>query len=118
MVKQISLPSDDAMVPIARHGVAALLGGFSRLADVELVLTEFVTSAVRSSSTDVAITVEHGVAVRIEVHDRRGRHPRADGTRIDSDAPEGLAVVSALADRFGAHRHRSGDRTAWAVFVP
>ncbi|MBE1456036.1 hypothetical protein H4W79_000250 [Nocardiopsis terrae] len=104
------------MVPITRHGVAALLPGFGRLADVELVLTEFVTSAIRSSDADLMITVEHSSEVRIEVHDQRGQYPRVEETHIDPAAPDGLAIVSAVADRFGARRHRSGDCTAWAVF--
>lgn len=118
MGKRITLPASTAMVPIARHGVAALLLGTSRLADVELVVTELMTSAVRASTGDITITVDLATDVRLEVHDQRGQHPRTDEIPLDPDTPDGLAIVSAVADRFGSRRHRSGDTTAWAVLSP
>ncbi|WP_435109373.1 ATP-binding protein [Nocardiopsis synnemataformans] len=98
--------------------MSALLPGVSRLADVELVLTELVTSAIRASDADITITVDLNAEVRIEVHDQRGQHPRADEIHIDPETPDGIAIVSAVADRFGSRRHRSGDCTTWAVLSP
>lgn len=106
------------MVPIARHEVAALLPGVSRLADVELVLTELVTSAIRASDADFTITVDLNPEVRVEVHDQRGQHPRTDEIHIDPETPDGLAIVSAVANRVGSRRHSSGDCTTWAVLSP
>lgn len=118
MGQRITLPASTAMVPIARHGVAALLPGISRLADVELVVTELMASAVRASVGDITITVDLAADVRLEVHDQRGQHPRTTETPLDPNAPDGLAIVSAVATRFGSRRHRSGDTTAWAVLAP
>ncbi|MFE3457810.1 ATP-binding protein [Nocardiopsis aegyptia] len=118
MSQQLTLPATTSMVPVARHGVAALLPRFGRLADVELIVTELVVSAIRSADAHFTVTVEHSTNVRVEIRDQRGRHPRADAMHLDPDAPDGLAIVSAVADRFGSRRHRSGDVTTWAVVSP
>ncbi|WP_052746016.1 ATP-binding protein [Allosalinactinospora lopnorensis] len=115
MDHSITLPAMVSMVPAARRGVVGLLADFARVDDAETVATELVTNAMRHSSGEIVVRVHDSDAMHIEVRDQRGRHPRTDTLPVEDYAPDGLAIVSALAQRFGATRTRSGDCTTWAV---
>ncbi|MBB4933396.1 hypothetical protein F4561_004216 [Lipingzhangella halophila] len=119
MDESLTIPAIAAMVPAARCGVAALLAGFDRVHDAELITSELVTSAVRASTGEITVHVVDAEAVRIDVTDQRGRHPRGTGdAEVDEDAPDGLGLVSALADAMGSTRRRSGECTTWAELWP
>lgn len=114
MDQAITIPAAVAMVPAARRAVAGLLSGYP---DAPLIATELVTSAVRHADGEITLRVGRadGTA-RIEVHDQRGRHPRTEALPTDTDAPDGLALVSLMAD-IGSRRARSGDCVTWAVLT-
>ncbi|MFD0773351.1 ATP-binding protein [Streptomonospora algeriensis] len=119
MGESLTIPAAVAMVPVARRGAAALLAGFARVADAELIAAELVASAVRASTGEITVSVVDGDTVRIEVTDQRGRHPRDAGCLdADEDAPDGLGLVSAVADRMGSAHRRSGDCITWAELRP
>ncbi|CAM4078896.1 hypothetical protein GCM10009799_02870 [Nocardiopsis rhodophaea] len=114
MEETITVPAKAAMVPAVRRGVCGLLPGFDRLDDVELVVSELLTSAIRASSGDITLRLIDTGDIRIEIQDLRGRHPRLDGGG-DDHVVNGLGLASAIADRIGSVRHRSGNCTTWAV---
>ncbi|MBB5998198.1 ATP-binding protein [Streptomonospora salina] len=119
MNESLTVPASAAMVPVVRHGVAALLAGFDRVDDAELIASELVTSAVRASTGAITVGVTDTGTVRIKVTDQRGHRPRRAGDfAVDEDAPDGLGLCSTLADAMGATCFRSGDYTTWAELSP
>ena len=96
----------------ARRALEALTGELSagRRRDVELLVSELVTNAVRHAGlrADEEIQLRAGVAsgtMRVEVHDPgRGfepHEPRPDSSRASG---WGLFLVAELADRWGVER--------------
>ncbi|WP_131096554.1 ATP-binding protein [Streptomonospora litoralis] len=119
MDEAITLPAAVAMVPVARRATGALLAGFERVDEAELIATELVASAVRASAGEITVRVINVDVVRIEVTDQRGRYPRdADISRTDESAPDALGLVSAVAEAMGSARRRSGECTTWAELRP
>ena len=124
----ISIPGVPSMVPAARAFVRAFLDGHPLAADAELITSEYVTNAIRHTSSGeggvihltVAATAQ---AVRIEVTDRgpppspeteTGPAPRPGGAAGEDENGRGLLIVDHLATRWGHFGVFGGPVTAWA----
>ena len=86
---------------------------------VELVVTELATNAVRHARTlfTVAMTWD-GRRLRIEVSDAHPVPPEPrDGVPADATGGRGLLLVEQLADRWGYDPHERG-KTIWCDLVP
>jgi anti-sigma regulatory factor (Ser/Thr protein kinase) len=124
----ISIPGVPSMVPAARAFVRAFLDDHPLAADAELITSEYVTNAIRHTSSGeggvihltVAATAQ---AVRIEVTDRgqppspeaeTGPAPRPGGAAGEDENGRGLLIVDHLATRWGHFGVFGGPVTAWA----
>ncbi len=109
-------------VPYLRRQVARVLHlwRLDALAwQVELVVTELATNAVRHARTlfTVAMTWD-GRRLRIEVSDAHPVPPeRRDDLPPDATGGRGLLLVEQLADRWGYDPHDRG-KTIWCDLVP
>jgi transcriptional regulator with XRE-family HTH domain/anti-sigma regulatory factor (Ser/Thr protein kinase) len=108
------LPRTELAPALARSAVVATALGIPdhMLDDAELLISELVTNAVLhtdSAAVDVAITLDE-VRLRIEIGDESAAplRPRTPG----ADGGFGVAIVGALATRWGVERHRAG-KTVW-----
>lgn len=117
----ITLPGLPAMVQAARRGVRALLEETDcvRIGDAELIVSEFASNAVthsRSAGADGSFTVHLEAKpgwLRLEVADAGPAtedRPRPD----DDEHRRGLAIVDAVADRWGHQRQPEGRAVYWA----
>lgn len=133
----ISIPGLPSMVPAARTFVRAFLGSHPLAGDAELVASEYVTNAIRHSTSGEGGGVIHVTVVatartvRIEVTDH-GRAGPAGDTATTKTAPapapapkqndpadddengRGLLIVDYLAARWGHFGLATGQITAWA----
>jgi hypothetical protein len=81
--------------------------------DVELVVAELTANAVRHAGTPFQVVVRlEGSVLRVEVSDE-GSLPLALGGGLIPQPPHGLAIVDALATRWGAERTARGT-VVWA----
>ena len=117
---RISVPGVPAIVAIARRLVRAALWDSRRLDDIELVVSELVTNAIRhtpSGRTGSLLTLRiRGMAgwARIEVSDLGSvswAKPALAGE--DDECGRGLVIVSALADLAG-HEPTADGQVSWA----
>jgi anti-sigma regulatory factor (Ser/Thr protein kinase) len=101
----------------AKHAVAGLLAGAPPQPlcdDLELVVSELVTNAVRagSPSIGVSVAVERGRVV-VRVSDRAGGWPQERQARLDDVGGRGLPLVSALSAAWGVQLADDG-KVVWA----
>lgn len=101
----------------AKKAVAALLAGAvpqSLCDDLELVVSELVTNAVRAGSPTIGVTVElvRGRVV-VRVSDRAGGWPHERQSRLDDVGGRGLPLVSALSAAWGVQLADDG-KVVWA----
>lgn len=93
--------------------LAGQVGGL--LDDVQLVVSELVTNAVRAGSPtirlDIAPTPDGRLAIRVT--DVAGGWPRPRAATAEDPGGRGLALVSAVASAWGARREERG-KTVWA----
>jgi anti-sigma regulatory factor (Ser/Thr protein kinase) len=83
-------------------------------ADVELVVSELVTNAVRAGSACVLVTVEHiDGQVVVRVVDGAGGWPRQRIAGVTDVGGRGLALVDALSARWGVRALADG-KVVWA----
>lgn len=123
---QWDLPDDLTAPAVGRAHAREVLGGHPHLEDVELVISELVTNAIRHGQPPVRMTLattdQH---VRITVTDS-GSGPSSE-TAPDTDSltdtavesrhdpgGRGLMIVSALCGQHGGHYTASGWES-WAV---
>ena len=82
-----------------------------------LILSELITNAVRHGAEPIQVTVDDEAdALRIEVSDGGGTYPPRSAPLIpnaDQAGGRGLAIVDALAQRWGTTRQDLG-KTVWA----
>ena len=101
-----------------RRFVSRAIDGCPDADDVTLLASELATNAVRHTASGKSATfsvsvLAEGVRVRVEVHDLGSpanpaiRQPEAPG-----ESGAGLALVEAIADRWGFHGSRQG-RVVW-----
>jgi anti-sigma regulatory factor (Ser/Thr protein kinase) len=94
--------------------------------DIKLAASELATNAIRHGRAPVVLTLRHVASgsapptVELEVRDAGGNAPpgAATDTRLDDPLPtsgRGLAIVSALAARWGVAAREPGT-TVWCAF--
>ncbi|UQA91785.1 ATP-binding protein [Streptomyces halobius] len=118
------LPALRTSVPEARRRVSALLrawGADQQVRDnVELVVTELFTNAVRHTGSEkvgceLALVGAH---IRIEITDEGGGGtsvPQVRPRSVDEECGRGLFLVGALSESWGSRPHGSGlGCTVWA----
>lgn len=121
----ISIPGTPSMVPVARSFVRAFLGIHPHATDAELVTSEYVTNAIRYTTSGEGGAIQVTVAatartVRIEVTDRgpagppRAPAPPTGEMNGEDENGRGLMIVDALATRWGHYGLGGGPLTAWA----
>ncbi len=112
-----SLAGDPRSAGEARHFVATTLEQWQLgplLDTVTLLTSELVTNAIVHAGSEVDVVVRlTGEAARVEVTDRSGAPP-VPRTAAESDSSgRGLALVEALARRWGTRRLSGGGKTVW-----
>jgi len=94
------------------------LGAESIADDVELAAAELLANAVQHGSPPIAILVAgDSREVRLEVSDGNERPPIQPTTSVTNMTGRGLALVDAVATRWGVDR-AGGGKTVWAQFQP
>ncbi len=120
METSVTFPGVVAIVPAVRRFVRGMLADSPRAADAELIAAELVANAIRHTPSGgdggqftVSIWSKPGWA-RIEVADEGAGewHPLRGDT--EDEYGRGLAIVAALAERFGHDVTSGGSQTAWA----
>jgi anti-sigma regulatory factor (Ser/Thr protein kinase) len=81
----------------------------------ELALSEIVTNAVLHGRPPIEVHVEATASqLRVTVVDADPAVPRADETRLDATGGRGLAIVAAVAGRWGCEADAaSGGKRVW-----
>ncbi|MGG2459982.1 ATP-binding protein [Streptomyces sp. RGM 3693] len=118
------LPARRTSVPEARRRVSTLLREWDAAQqvrdDVELVVTELFTNAVRHTDSEkvgceIAVVGAH---IRIEITDEGGpglSAPHAQPGTLDQEGGRGLFLVGALSDSWGTRPGDSGQgQVVWA----
>ena len=104
-VHHLDVPEGAESVPTGRHFVTSVLGGAVEQTVVEaaeLVATELLTNALLHGRPPVRLTVRCGDGTaRIEVHDASSALPVRPRETEDATTGRGLALVQALARRWG-----------------
>jgi DNA-binding NarL/FixJ family response regulator len=112
-----SLSNDPRSAGDARRFVAGTLQSWElgSLADTVMLLTsELVSNAVLYAGSDVDVVVRlTGSLARVEVTDRSDLVPAARHAATSDDSGRGLALVQALARRWGTSRQPGGGKTVW-----
>jgi anti-sigma regulatory factor (Ser/Thr protein kinase) len=78
-----------------------------------LLVSELVTNAVTHAGSEVHVVIGRGAAyavLRVEVGDFSTAPPTLGGFDLEAMSGRGLALVEALADRWGVETHGSGKR--------
>lgn len=120
METSVTFPGLPAIVPSARRFVSGILAGSPCADDMELIIAELASNAIRHSPAgqeggEFTITVrkEEGWA-RIEVSDTgTGQWDPPQYGDPDAEYGRGLAIVAALADKFG-HDVTAEGQVMWA----
>jgi GAF domain-containing protein/anti-sigma regulatory factor (Ser/Thr protein kinase) len=110
-------PEPDA-VPRARRFVGGLLHAWELpqvAADVELAVTELVTNALLHAGPPVSVVVCANGSLRVAVHDPSPTPPIRAPASTEAMTGRGLALVSALSDRWGVERTERG-KAVWCEF--
>jgi anti-sigma regulatory factor (Ser/Thr protein kinase) len=120
---RIDLPPTLRSVPSARHVVHKVLrawGAPHDHDDAALLVTEVVTNVIDHAGTEVAITLELEIAddwLRISVADGSSIPPVVRELNGENSRGRGMAMVEAIADRWGVEDHRGGKRV-WFELRP
>ncbi|MFF9221745.1 ATP-binding protein [Streptomyces viridosporus] len=117
----LSVPATSTAVSAARHQAVDEIEGWDAglstgvVHTAELVISEFVTNAVRyASSAPVSLSVRlHENALRIEVCDACPELPQPGLPDPYSESVRGLFLVAVLTDRYGVEPMAIGKR-CWA----
>jgi anti-sigma regulatory factor (Ser/Thr protein kinase) len=82
--------------------------------DVQTVVSELVTNAVRADCTRLSLTLDaHHTYVRVASSDDAPGDPVKQDPTPDVAHGRGLLIVDALSSRWGVHWH-DGSKTVWA----
>ena len=108
METSVTFPGLPAIVPSARRFVSGILAGSPCAADMELIAAELASNAIRHSPAgrdggEFTVTVRAGDGwARVEVSDTgTGLWYPPDGGDPAAEYGRGLAIVAALAGKFG-----------------
>lgn len=111
------LPADNASPAAARRLVGEKLGDWYDGDAVDAVLlcvSELVTNAVVHARSMPVVSVEvRPATVRVEVRDTSPEPPKAEAGPVEGTSGRGLAIVEAVADRWGTRHHSDGGKTVW-----
>lgn len=91
----------------ARRGMSP-----ERTDDALLLTSELVTNAVLHGRSEVSLEVEGGAVMRVSVVDENSRHPAPVSEDPDALDGRGLALVEALASRWGVQDRALG-KAVW-----
>lgn len=111
------LPADLHSVRTARQFVKARCDGLGldrdRCDDALLLTSELVTNAVLHGRSEVCVEITAADRLlRVSVHDENSRHPMPVSQDHDALDGRGLALVEALADRWGVDERPMG-KAVW-----
>jgi anti-sigma regulatory factor (Ser/Thr protein kinase) len=117
----VTFPGLAAIVPSARRFVRGVLADLPRAGDMELIASELVSNAIRHTPAGdpggkFTVTVRTGPGwARIEVSDTGNGewHPEPDRGSPDDEYGRGMAIIAAVADKFG-HAVDASGQTVWA----
>ena len=116
-VAELTLPGEARSASLARRFLASTLTGWGDSAYAEdgaLLLTELVTNAALHAKTEIMVEIELKPAcLRLAVTDGSPRRPVLRHYRDQSTTGRGLALVTALASRWGITSHPDGSKTVW-----
>jgi anti-sigma regulatory factor (Ser/Thr protein kinase) len=116
-VAELTLPGEARSAGLARRFLASTLTGWGDSGytdDGALLLTELVTNAALHAKTDIVIKIELKAAcLRLAVTDGSPRQPVVRHYSDHSTTGRGLALVTALASRWGITSHPDGSKTVW-----
>ena len=114
-----SLPADHSAAGFARRHVGDELARWPNVDDIELVASELTSNAVQHGGSPIDLALELiGSRVRLTVSSAAGiSEPALRHASTEDAHGRGLALVNALADRWGWTK--SGGRVSvWADFTP
>ncbi|NYI05055.1 ATP-binding SpoIIE family protein phosphatase [Allostreptomyces psammosilenae] len=117
---QASLPREPASASAARRFARGLLAGWEVTGsvgdDIELVVSELVSNALRHGAGEVLLrllrTERH---VHVEVHDAGTSAPRRRRAAAMDESGRGLRLIADLGQRWGT-RHTAGGKAVWCQF--
>jgi anti-sigma regulatory factor (Ser/Thr protein kinase) len=116
----VTFPGLPAIVPSARRFVRGILDDSPRCDDMELIAAELISNAILHSPSggnggEFTVTVRAGEGwARVEVFDTgTGEWHPPEGEDLDAEYGRGLAIIAALADKFG-HNVNANGQTMWA----
>jgi anti-sigma regulatory factor (Ser/Thr protein kinase) len=106
----------------AREFVASRLRTWDvidRFPDIELLVSELVTNAVRHAHSEVEVTIDllDSECVRLEVRDRSERLPTVRPLESAREGGWGLHIVGRIAQRWGLEQ-QTGEKTIWCEIAP
>lgn len=114
--RSITLRHSPDSAGVARRFVHDALRDLGRLeieTDALLCVSELVANAVRySSGTCVVVLSDVGGSIRLEVHDTSGVVPKLVNPPLATSG-RGLAIVAALAARWGIDVRRADGKSVW-----
>ena len=118
MHADLTISVDDASPRAARDFVAAQLRAWdydeATVEVVELLTSELVTNVLRHAAGDAALSLEADSAgVRVGVSDTCAQRPVHQPEDLESESGRGVAIVDALASRWGVDPHPNGGKTVW-----
>jgi hypothetical protein len=119
-VAELTLGDEPDAVPRARHLVRSALTAErpDLAADAELVISELVTNAALYGEPPVVVRVLVNRAVRLEVVDNSRAGPIVVPRGTTTMTGRGLALVAAIASRWGVDPLDAGGKVVWAVLDP
>lgn len=116
----VTFPGLPAIVPSARRFVRGILADCPRADDLELIAAELISNAILHSPSgehdgEFTVCVRTGEGwARVEVSDTgTGEWHPPDSSDPEAEYGRGLAIVAALADKFG-HDVTGSGQTMWA----
>lgn len=134
-LQQTDVDGQEVVRRLARHPRSAGLAraelrtvlagwGLAALEDAALVaVSELVANAVRHAHASPGRQIATGYrregedGVRIEVHDAGEGRPRMQAVDADAEHGRGLALVAAVADRWGVSERAGAGKAVWAVLT-
>lgn len=115
---ELSLGPDARSPGVARRFLLTTLRGWEHQEyadDAALLVSELVTNAALHARTDIVVVIElRSECLRLAVSDRSPRQPARRHYSVDSTTGRGLALVAALAQRWGIDANPDGSKTVWA----
>jgi len=118
--ERLDLSSEPRSVRLARRFLGRILGeldvAVEAVAVAELAVSELVTNAVVHGRPPIVMSVEGSpTTVTVSVTDASPVRPRADESELDATGGRGLAIVAAVAGRWGCDANGPGKRVWFTV---